>query len=114
MLGLLLHHKKLIKYTDDFDPKILTAGFHQKIFRLICERIKLQQDIDLINFSDSISDSEMGRLSGIIARSAESSNPDKEFKDCLEIINSEYFSEEKKKTDMNDISDDDFRKLFNK
>ncbi len=114
MLGLLLHHKKLIKYTDDFDPEILTAGFHQKIFRLICDRIKLQQDIDLINFSDSISDSEMGRLSGIIARSAESSNPDKEFKDCLEIINSEYFSEEKKKTDMNDISDDDFRKLFNK
>ncbi|MBR3149438.1 MAG: DNA primase [Eubacterium sp.] len=114
MLGLLLHHKKLIKRLDGFDDKWLTDGFHTKIYRLITERINLNLDIDLINFGESLSSDEMGRLSGIIARSTNSTNPEKEFDDCIEIIKEEFSKEQVKATDMSGISDDDFRKLFNK
>ena len=112
MIGLLILHKTLIKFTDDFDSAILTPGFHKKIYDLVCERIKLNLDIDLINFSDALSDNEMGRLSGIMARAADSTNAETEFKDCIEIIKEEFSKSQIKKTDMSHISDDDFRKLF--
>lgn len=113
MLGLLLHHKKLYKYTTDFDSNMLTEGFHQKIYNLVIERIRSDLDIDLIHFSDSLSDSEMGRLSGVIARAAESTSPESEFKDCMQIIEEEYGKEQIKGTDFNSLSDDEFRKMFN-
>ncbi|MBE6817359.1 MAG: DNA primase [Ruminococcaceae bacterium] len=112
MLGLLMLHRSLIKYTDTFDSQTLNPGFHKKIYDLVCERIRLNQDIDLIHFSDILSDNEMGRLSGIMARAADSSNPDAEFKDCMQIVGEEFTKAEKKKTDMKHISDDEFRKLF--
>ena len=112
LIGLLLHHNKLIKYTDEIDVSMLTAGFHQKIYSLVCERISLKLDVDLMHFSENLSDNEMGRLSGIIARSADSTNPEKEFLDCIKIISEEYSNEQVKNTDMDNISDDDFRKLF--
>ena len=112
MLGLLMLHRSLIKYTDTFDSQTLNPGFHKKIYELVCERIRLNQDIDLIHFSDILSDNEMGRLSGIMARAADSSNPDAEFKDCMQIVGEEFTKAEKKKTDMKHISDDEFRKLF--
>ena len=113
LIGLLLHHKKLIKYADEIETEMLNEGFHHKIFNLACERIRLNLDVDLMNFGDSLSSNEMGRLSGIIARSAESTDPDGEFKDCIAIIKEEYQKENVKKSDMDSISDDDFRKLFN-
>ena len=112
LTGLLLHHKKLIKYTDRIDVSVITPGFHQKIYSLVCERISLKLDVDLIHFSEVLSDNEMGRLSGIIARSAESTNPEKEFLDCIDIIKEEFAKEQVTSTDLSDISDDEFRKLF--
>ena len=112
LIGLLLHHNKLIKYTDKINVSMLTAGFHQKIYSLVCERISLKLDVDLMHFSENLSDNEMGRLSGIIARSADSTNPEKEYLDCIKIISEEYSNEQVKNTDMDNISDDDFRKLF--
>ena len=112
LIGLLLHHKKLIKYTDRIDVSVITPGFHQKIYSLVCERISLKLDVDLIHFSEVLSDNEMGRLSGIIARSAESTNPEKEFLDCIDIIKEEFAKEQVTSTDLSDISDDEFRKLF--
>ena len=112
LIGLLMHHKKLIKYTDNFDSSKLTEGFYQKIYSMICERIRLNQDIDLIHFGEVLSDDEMNKLSGILARASESTNPEKEFVDCIAIINDESSKEQINNTDMESISDDAFRKLF--
>ena len=55
---------------------------------------------------------ELGRLSGIIARSRESNDAKKEFSDCISIINEEY--EKKNSVPAGDMSDDDFRNMFKK
>jgi len=49
-------------------------------------------------------------LSGIIARSKNSLDPKKEFKDCLKIIKEE--SEKKNVSDTSGLNDDEFRNLF--
>ncbi|MBQ7203561.1 MAG: DNA primase [Eubacterium sp.] len=112
LIGLLLLHPKLIKYLDDFDANLLTVGFHQKIYNIAVERIKLSQDVDLMNFSGFLSDSELGRLSGIIARAANSVNADSEFNDCINAIKAETGTEDIKKIGIENLNDDEFRNLF--
>ncbi|MDE6155241.1 MAG: hypothetical protein K2F67_02270, partial [Eubacterium sp.] len=68
-------------------------------------------DLDLINFSGILTNEELGRLSGIIARTRESKDARKEFSDCLAIVNEEY--DKLNGISSSAMSDDDFRKLFN-
>ena len=112
LIGLLIHHRSLIKYVDDSAADMMTDGFYKKVFTTICERIRLNLDVDFINISSDLSEAEQGKLAGIVARSSESSNPDTEFKDCLNTVKDEYSKEKKKSVNMSEISDDDFRKLF--
>ena len=63
-----------------------------------------------MSFSEKLSNDELGRLSGIIARGEPSVEPKKEFADCLKIIGEENAAKNQKST--NDMSDDEFRKLF--
>ena len=105
----------LIKYPDchrllsNFNPEYLTEGFIQKVYSLICRNIENSADTDLMSFSADLSGDEMGRLSGIIARGQPSVEPKTEFKDCLNVIINEH---NKKKSSVDNISDDDFRKMF--
>ena len=62
-----------------------------------------------MNFSGKISDDETGRLSGILAREYESTNPKAEFLDCLKVLKAE---DDKKNKSASEMSDDEFRKLF--
>ena len=105
----------LIKYPDcsklaaDFDSSLLTEGFMQKVYLLIIRNIENAADNDLMSFSADLTGDEMGRLSGIIARGEPSTEPKAEFRDCLNVIINEN---DKIKTSVNNISDDDFRKMF--
>ena len=80
------------------------------MFNLIVQRIKDGQDNDIVYFSDLLSNDEMGRLSGIIARTNNSLNPKKEFVDCLEVLKNEAKVNEVQT--VNELSDEEYRKLF--
>ena len=112
LIGLLIHHRSLIKFVDDSVTEMMTDGLYKKAFSMICERIRLNLDIDLINLSSDFSDVEAGKLAGFVARSSESSNPEDEFRDCIKTLKEEYSKEKVSKVNMDEISDDDFRKLF--
>ncbi len=112
LLGLLLLYPDCCSLLSDFDDNCLTEGFIRNTFRLIVQKIQNQEDLDLMNFSATLSDSEIGRLSGIIARTGKSADPKREFKDCISTVKDEFKNEQTINT--SNLSDDAFRNLFNK
>ncbi len=112
IVGLLLRYPDCVNLTRDFDSEMLSSAFIKRIFTETINRLDAQLDIDLINFSSALTSDELGRLSGIIARTRESKDAKKEFKDCIDIIQSEYDKNIIKPSDS--MSDDEFRSMFNK
>ena len=110
-LYLLIKYPDCMKLASSFETDELPAGFFRKVFDKICENIKNGYDNDLMNFSSVLSADELGRLSGIIARGNHSDNPKEEFMDCMDLIRKENAKKHKKSAA--DMSDDEFRKMFN-
>ena len=71
MLSLLLRYPDCSRLCKDFDPQWLTPGFAQRVFTLILQRLENGDGTELMDLRDRLTDDEMGRLSGIIARGAE-------------------------------------------
>ncbi len=111
IIGLLLRYPDCRKLCSTFDEERLSSVFIKRVFKEIISRLNDELDVDLINFSAILTNDELGRLSGIIARTRESKNAKKEFSDCLNIVNEEY--EKAHGISALELSDDDFRKLFN-
>lgn len=111
MLYLLIKYPDCEKLLSEFSSDELPAGFYRKVFEKICENIKSGYDNDLMDFSATLSTDEIGRLSGIIARGKQSEDPKKEFTDCIELIRDENAKKHKKSAA--DMTDEEFRKLFN-
>lgn len=112
IIGLLLRYPDCLEFCSEFDSNMLSKGFVQKIFNEIVFRLNNHLDTDIINFGEILTGSELGRLSGIIARTRESKDAKKEFRDCLSAVEEEYNNANN--TSSSSLSDDDFRKLFNK
>lgn len=110
LVGLLIQYPDCYKLCDKIDKDKLTAGFIKKVYELICDKIDNGYDVSLMNFSGELTDSELGRLSGIIARSIQSSNPKQEFIDCIAVIDDEY--RKKSINNTSQMSDDDFRNFI--
>lgn len=106
----------LLRYPDcasvSVDTEKFESPFYKKLIKEILRRIDAHLDIDLINFSEILTDDELGRLSGIIARTRESRDAKKEFADCCSIISAEY--DKKHGKPSSEMSDDEFRNMFNK
>lgn len=110
IIGLLYKYPYCVDYTKDFDENMLSSQFIKKVYSLLVLRLNENLDIELINFSGSLTDSELGRLSGIIARFGESKNPKQEIIDCINTVIKEYQNNNSKSS--SDLSDDEYRKLF--
>lgn len=110
-IALLLLYPACVRFCTGFDTSILSDGFVRKVFSLIVERINNQLDIDLINLSGFLTDSEMSSLSKLVAKNQLSNNSEKEFKDCLETIMAE--SDNSTAAAQLD-NDDNFRNFFKK
>lgn len=110
IIGLLCKYPFCIECLDDFDEERLSSQFSKKIFKVIASRIRENLDIEIINLGSLLTDDEMGRLSGIIAKFGESKNPKKEMFDCVKAVNNEY-NEKNSKPTVN-MSDDEYRNLF--
>lgn len=111
IIGLLLMYPDCRQLCSDFDVERFSSLFIKRVFREIISRLDAGLDIDLLDFSQVLTGEELGRLSGIIARACQSSNAKTEFSDCLKTVNEEYEKTHSKSSA--DMSDDDFRKLFN-
>lgn len=112
LIGILQLYPGCAALCSDFDSNEISSPFIKKVFEVLLSKINNHLDIDLINFSECLTDDELGRLSGIIARTKENNNYKQEFKDCISTIHTEY--EKKNSKSSGDMSDDEFRRIFNK
>lgn len=109
LISLLLRYPDCSRLCKDFDPQWLTPGFAQRVFTLILQRLENGDGTELMDLRDRLTDDEMGRLSGIIARGGESADAKQEFSDCLQTIRAE---EQKKQESAAGLDDQAFRDLF--
>ena len=109
LISLLLRYPDCSRLCKDFDPQWLTPGFAQRVFTLILQRMENGDGTELMDLRDRLTDDEMGRLSGIIARGGESADAKQEFSDCLQIIRAE---QQKKQESAAELDDQAFRDLF--
>lgn len=109
LISLLLRYPDCSRLCKDFDPQWLTPGFAQRVFTLILQRLENGDGTELMDLQDRLTDDEMGRLSGIIARGGESADAKQEFSDCLQTIRAE---QQKKQESAAELDDQAFRDLF--
>ena len=109
LISLLLRYPDCSRLCKDFDPHWLTPGFAQRVFTLILQRLENGDGTELMDLRDRLTDDEMGRLSGIIARGGESADAKQEFSDCLQTICAE---QQKKQESAAELDDQAFRDLF--
>lgn len=109
LISLLLRYPDCSRLCKDFDPQWLTPGFAQRVFTLILQRLENGDGTELMDLRDWLTDDEMGRLSGIIARGGESADAKQEFSDCLQTIRAE---QQKKQESAAELDDQAFRDLF--
>ena len=109
LISLLLRYPDCSRLCKDFDPQWLTPGFAQRVFTLIFQRLENGDGTELMDLRDRLTDDEMGRLSGIIARGGESADAKQEFSDCLQTIRAE---QQKKQESAAELDDQAFRDLF--
>lgn len=109
LISLLLRYPDCSRLCKDFDPQWLTPGFAQRVFTLILQRLENGDGTELMDLRDRLTDDEMGRLSGIIARGDESADAKQEFSDCLQTIRAE---QQKKQESAAELDDQAFRDLF--
>lgn len=109
LISLLLRYPDCSRLCKNFDPQWLTPGFAQRVFTLILQRLENGDGTELMDLRDRLTDDEMGRLSGIIARGGESADAKQEFSDCLQTIRAE---QQKKQENAAGLDDQAFRDLF--
>ena len=109
LISLLLRYPDCSRLCKDFDPQWLTPGFAQRVFTLILQRLENGDGTELMDLRDRLTDDEMGRLSGIIARGGESADAKQEFSDCQQTIRAE---QQKKQESAAELDDQAFRDLF--
>lgn len=109
LISLLLRYPDCSRLCKDFDPQWLTPGFAQRVFTLILQRLENGDGTELMDLRDRLTDDEMGRLSGIIARGGESADAKQEFSDCLQTIRAEQQKEQESAAELDDQA---FRDLF--
>ncbi len=112
IIGLLLRYPQCLDLCNEFDMNKFSSDFIKKIYSQIVSMLESSISVKLSDFSSVLTDDEIGRLSGIIARTQESKNAEKELLDCMQIVNEEF--ENKNSISSANMSDDEFRKLFNK
>lgn len=112
IIALLLEHPDCYSLCDKIKAEHMTEGFIRKVYSLIIDKIEKNFDLSLTSFSGELTDSELGRLSGIIARAVISADAKSEFNDCANAIEEEY--NKKNRGSAAELTDDAFRNMFKK
>ncbi|WP_455484284.1 DNA primase [Eubacterium sp.] len=112
VIGLLMTYPDCYLLCNDLSPDEFTAGFYRKAYEAVTQRIKDNLSLELIMFNEGFTDEEMGKFTQLVSVSQNSSNPKKEFTDCINVIDNEYKKQNLKNT--SEMNDDDFRNFFSK
>lgn len=112
VIGLLMTYPDCYLLCKDLSSEEFTAGFYRKAYEAVTQRIKDNLSLELIMFNEGFTDDEMGKFTQLISVSQNSSNPKKEFTDCINVIDNEYKKQNSKST--SEMNDDDFRNFFSK
>ena len=112
VIGLLMTYPDCYLLCKDLSSEEFTAGFSRKAYEAVTQRIKDNLSLELIMFNEGFTDDEMGKFTQLISVSQNSSNPKKEFTDCINVIDNEYKKQNSKST--SEMNDDDFRNFFSK
>lgn len=112
VIGLLMTYPDCFLLCKDLSSEEFTAGFYRKAYEAVTQRIRDNLSLELIMFNEGFTDDEMGKFTQLISVSQNSSNPKKEFTDCINVIDNEYKKQNSKST--SEMNDDDFRNFFSK
>ena len=112
VIGLLMTYPDFYSLCKDLNPDEFTAGFYKKAYETVTQRIRDNLSLELIVFNEVFTDDEMGKFTHLVSVSQNSSNPKKEFTDCINVIDNEYKKQNSKST--SEMNDDDFRNFFSK
>ena len=111
VIGLLMTYPDCYSLCKDLSSDEFTAGFYKKAYETVSQRIRDNLSLELIMFNEVFTDEEMGKFTRLVSVSQNSSNPKKEFTDCINVIDNEYKKQNSKST--SEMNDDDFRNFFN-
>lgn len=111
VIGLLMTYPDCYSLCKDLSSEEFTAGFYKKAYETVSQRIRDNLSLELIMFNEVFTDDEMGKFTRLVSASQNSSNPKKEFTDCINVIDNEYKKQNSKST--SEMNDDDFRNFFN-
>ena len=111
VIGLLMTYPDCYSLCKDLNSDEFTAGFYKKAYETVSQRIRDNLSLELIMFNEVFTDDEMGKFTRLVSASQNSSNPKKEFTDCINVIDNEYKKQNSKST--SEMNDDDFRNFFN-
>lgn len=112
VIGLLMTYPDCYLLCKDLSSEEFTEGFYRKAYEAVTQRIRDNLSLELIMFNEGFTDDEMGKFTQLISVSQNSSNPKKEFTDCINVIDNEYKKQNSKST--SEMNDDDFRNFFSK
>ena len=112
MLALLIKYPKCAKLCENFDDKMLSEGFIRKAYDLTLSFINDGVDADISQYSQYLTDSELSELSKTINVFSDSGDYKAEFTDCLSVIEKEY--NKNNAVDVSQLSDEEFKALFNR
>ena len=90
VIGLLMTYPDCYLLCNDLSPDEFTAGFYRKAYEAVTQRIRDNLSLELIMFNEGFTDEEMGKFIQLVSVSQNSSNPKKEFTDCINVIDNEY------------------------
>lgn len=112
VIGLLMTYPDCYLLCKNLSPDEFTVGFYRKAYEAVTQRIRDNLSLELIMFNEGFTDEEMGKFTQLVSASQNSSNPKKEFTDCINVIDNEYKKQNLKNT--SEMNDDDFRNFFSK
>ena len=112
VIGLLMTYPDCYLLCKDLSPDEFTVGFYRKAYEAVTQRIRDNLSLELIMFNEGFTNEEMGKFTQLVSVSQNSSNPKKEFTDCINVIDNEYKKQNLKNT--SEMNDDDFRNFFSK
>lgn len=112
VIGLLMTYPDCYLLCKNLSPDEFTVGFYRKAYETVIQRIKDNLSLELIMFNEVFTDEEMGKFTQLVSVSQNSSNPKKEFTDCINVVDNEYKKQNLKNT--SEMNDDDFRNFFSK
>lgn len=109
-ITLLLYNPDFYRKENCIAEEMIDSPFYRKAYHIITQRLEEERSIDLTAVSGEFTPEELGHLAFIQSKGNNFINAREEYADCIKTIREEY--NKKNQSDPDNLSDEDFRKLF--